>query len=107
MIYSRNTHKSIPVALRGTFALLLIGMLLLPLTFAQSGRPTPPPPKPQPPPAGQGRKPTGQTEDTRPRRVGDDQQDDKPLKLKADLVTVITSVTDTSGNQINDLTQKD
>jgi len=39
--------------------------------------------------------------------VGDEPQDEKPLKLKADLVTVITSVTDSSGNQVNDLTQKD
>ncbi|HXU09512.1 MAG TPA: VWA domain-containing protein, partial [Blastocatellia bacterium] len=39
--------------------------------------------------------------------MGDEPQDEKPLKLKADLVTVITSVTDSSGNQINDLTQKD
>jgi len=107
MIYRRITPSKSILAFRSAFALALIGMLLLPLSFAQSGRPTPPPPKPQPPPAGQGRKPTGQTEETRPRRVGDDAQDDKPLKLKADLVTVITSVTDSSGNQINDLTQKD
>jgi Ca-activated chloride channel family protein len=82
---------------------------LLPFSlFAQSGRQTPPPPKPQPPPQSQGRRPvTPPVDETRPRRATDEAQDDKPLKLKADLVTVITSVTDSAGNQINDLTQKD
>src|SRR4030095_15625252 len=76
--------------------------------FAQSGRQTPPPPKPQPPPQSQGRRPVPPpTDDNRPRRAAGEPQDDKPLKLKADLVTVITSVTDSAGNQINDLTQKD
>jgi len=76
--------------------------------FAQSGRQTPVPPKPQPPPEGQGRRPVSPPEgETRPRRVGDESQDENPLKLKADLVTVITSVTDSAGNQINDLTQND
>jgi len=76
--------------------------------LAQSGRQTPPPPKPQPPPQSQGRRPVSPpAEETRPRRATEDPQDDKPLKLKADLVTVITSVTDSAGNQINDLTQKD
>lgn len=51
---------------------------------------------------------TPSADDTRPRRAADEpQQDDKPLKLKADLVTVITSVTDSAGNQVNDLTEKD
>ena len=78
------------------------------LALAQSGRQTPPPPKPQPPPQSQGRRPvTPPADETRPRRAADEPQDDKPLKLKADLVTVITSVTDSAGNQINDLTQKD
>ena len=67
-----------------------------------------PPPKPQSPSHSQGQRPVPPaSDDTRPRRVGDEPQDEKPLKLKADLVTVITSVTDSSGNQINDLTQKD
>jgi Ca-activated chloride channel family protein len=39
--------------------------------------------------------------------VGDEAQDDSPIKLSADLVTVITSVTDGAGNQINDLAQND
>jgi Ca-activated chloride channel family protein len=90
---------------------LLVPLIVLVFTcaFGQSGRHTPPPPKPQPPPQSQGRRPvTPQlTEETRPRRATDESQDDKPLKLKADLVTVITSVTDSAGNQINDLTQKD
>jgi Ca-activated chloride channel homolog len=81
---------------------------LLPYVFAQSGRQPPPPPKPQPSAQSQGRRPvTPPADETRPRRAADEAQDDKPLKLKADLVTVITSVTDSAGNQINDLTQKD
>src|SRR5207247_518642 len=55
----------------------------------------------------QGRRPVPPTEETRPRRATDEPQEEKPIKLKADLVTVITSVTDSAGNQINDLTQKD
>lgn len=94
--------------LRMTLVLLLFALFLLPFALAQSGRQTPPPPKPQPPSSGQARRPGSQPADeTRPRRVADESQDDKPLKLKADLVTVITSVTDPAGNQINDLTQKD
>ena len=91
--------------LPATWLLVLFGM---PLVFAQSGRPTPPPTKPQPPPQAQGRRPVspapGETGNKKP---GDEAQDEKPLKLKADLVTVITSVTDASGNQINDLAQRD
>ena len=90
------------------FAAVSLVIFLLPLTFAQSGRQTPPPPKPQPPPQSQGRRPvTPPSDETRPRRATDDPQDEKPLKLKADLVNVITSVTDSAGNQVNDLTQKD
>jgi len=78
------------------------------LAFGQSGRQTPPPPKPQPPPQSQGRRPvTPPADDTRPRHATDEAQDDKPVRLKADLVTVITSVTDPAGNQVNDLNQKD
>src|SRR5437867_2813633 len=79
---------------------------LLPVVFphAQSGRQTTPPPKPQLPSQGQPRKPSP---DSRPRRAAEDSQDERPVKLSADLVTVITSVTDPSGNQINDLSQKD
>jgi Ca-activated chloride channel homolog len=74
-------------------------------TVAQSGRQTPPPPKQQEPVKRPGPAP-GQ--ETRPRRITDeDQQDDKPVRLSADLVTVITSVTDAAGNQINDLSQAD
>jgi len=89
-------------------SLFLLVSFLLPSAFAQSGRQTPPAPKPQPPPQSQGRRPVAPPADeTRPRRATEEPQDDKPLKLKADLVTVITSVTDSAGNQINDLTQKD
>lgn len=74
--------------------------------FSQSGRQTPPQTKPanQKPSA-----PPAQTE-TRPRRVNPDeppQQDETAIKLSADLVTAITSVTDNAGNQINDLTKQD
>ena len=87
---------------------LIFAFLLLPFSFAQSGRPTPPAPKPQPPSQSQGRRPvTPPAEETRPRRATDEPQEDKPIKLKADLVTVITSVTDSAGNQVNDLTEKD
>jgi len=76
--------------------------------FAQSGRQTPPPPKPQPPPQAQGRRPVSSaTGDTGTKKAGEEAQDERPLKLKADLVTVITSVTDAAGNQINDLAQRD
>ena len=99
-------RQSFNQKLGAVLVLLGFAFLLLPFSFAQSGRQTPPAPKPQPPSAGQARR-TQSSEETRPRRVGDEPQDDKPLKLKADLVTVITSVTDSAGNQINDLTQKD
>jgi Ca-activated chloride channel homolog len=89
-------------------SLLSFAFCLLPLAFSQSGRPTPPAPKPQPPSSQQGQRPvTPPADESRPRRATDQPQDDKPLKLKADLVTVITSVTDAAGNQINDLSQKD
>lgn len=56
-------------------------------------------------PAQSGRQPDQQP--TRPRRVEPPAQDEKPIKLSADLVTVITSITDSSGNQVNNLSQKD
>ena len=87
-------------------SLVLLVFFLFPFALAQSGRQTPPPPKPQPPPQSQGRRPvTPPADETRPRRNAEDGQDDKPVKLKADLVTVITSVTDSAGNQVEDLTQ--
>jgi Ca-activated chloride channel family protein len=87
------------------FAFLLFTFAL---AFGQSGRQTPAPTKPPPPPEGQGRRPVSSPAgDSRPRRVGDEPQDENPIKLKADLITVITSVTDSSGNQFNDLTQSD
>jgi len=96
---------------RSVHALLVLlpfVFFLLPFAFAQSGRPTPPPPKPQLPSQSQGGKPVSpNSEETRPRRANDEAQDDKPIKLKADLVTVITSVTDSAGNQVDDLTEKD
>ena len=53
-----------------------------------------------------GRPSVSPAQGSRPRRATED-QDEKPLKLNADLVTVITSVTDGEGNQVNDLTIKD
>jgi Ca-activated chloride channel family protein len=94
-------------ATQGFLMVFTFYFLLLPFSFAQSGRQTPPPPKPQPPAQSQGRRPVPNAEETRPRRVGDEPQEEKPIKLKADLVTVITSVTDSAGNQVNDLTEKD
>src|SRR5436190_12979484 len=84
---------------------LCFAFYLFSFAFAQSGRPTQPAPKP--PPQSQARPAPPSTDDTRPRRATDTPQEEKPLKLKADLVTVITSVTDAAGNQINDLAQKD
>jgi len=94
-------------------SLLVIAFCLLPFAFAssaQSGRqpqsppqqqthqPPPPPPKPK----------ATQAPDSRPRRAADEpQQDETPLKLSASLVTVITSVTDAAGNQVNNLSQSD
>jgi Ca-activated chloride channel family protein len=49
----------------------------------------------------------------RPRRAGDEQrpgnnqQDDKAIKLSSDLVTVLTSVSDASGNHVDDLGKND
>ena len=43
---------------------------------------------------------------TRPRR-STNAQDDKPIKLSTDLVTVLTSVYDSSGNHVNNLTRDD
>jgi Ca-activated chloride channel family protein len=47
------------------------------------------------------------SQESRPRRATDEPQEEKPIKLSADLVTIITSVTDGAGNQVNDLRQQD
>ena len=99
------------------FSLLVCGLLissaLIPAASrAQSGRQ----PAQQPPAQSSGlpgktpeAKPSGQPPvESRPRRVNEDEgQDDEAIRLSTDLVTVITSVTDTLGNHVNDLTQKD
>ncbi len=73
----------------GMKILILFSFFLLPFPFlAQSGR--------QP-----------DQQQTRPRRAEPQAQDEKPIKLSADLVTVITSITDAAGNQVNNLSQKD
>ncbi|HKP86105.1 MAG TPA: VWA domain-containing protein [Blastocatellia bacterium] len=93
--------------------LLPFAFCLLPFAFpaasAQSGRQNPPPPPTRQPPSSQEpvKRPSPTEQETRPRRANTEDQDDKPLKLSADLVTVITSVTDAAGNQINDLSQND
>jgi hypothetical protein len=82
---------------------------LLPFAFAQSGRQPPQSPPHQPPapkPVPKTAEPPAQ--DSRPRRATEEPQDDGPaLKLSADLVTVITSITDAAGNQVNNLSQND
>ena len=97
--------------LRFTFYLLPFAFCVLPLAFAaQSGRqPAQPAPQDKPLPQQQRRQPAPPpaSQETRPRRSADEPQDEKPIKLSADLVTIITSVTDAGGNQVNDLTQND
>ena len=89
---------------------LPFAVCLLPFALGQSGRQPqqpsqqhqPPPPKPTP------KANEAPAQESRPRRAAEEPQDDStPLKLSADLVTVITSVTDAAGNQINDLAQSD
>jgi VWFA-related protein len=93
-------QKLLTIPPRVQLAIFLVLVLAL-SSLAQSGRPRNPPPKPQLP--SQSRKPT--SSDTK--RTNENSQDEQTLKLSADLVTVITSVTDASGNQVNDLAQKD
>jgi Ca-activated chloride channel family protein len=89
------------------FALCLLPSIL-PFVSAQSGRATQQTQKPQTQKS-QPQKPSAPpAQDTRPRRANESESDDdKPLKLSADLVTAITSVTDPAGNQINTLTKDD
>lgn len=52
------------------------------------------------------------SQETRPRRATDAQrptesQEDKPIRLSADLVTVLASVSDPAGNLVSDLTRED
>ncbi len=49
---------------------------------------------------------TPKNQESRPRRAAE-QQDEKPVKLSADLVTVLTSVSDAAGNHVDNLTLKD
>lgn len=96
---SNNLRKAPATSLRPIIfsvlcLLLFVASNTFPVTSAQSGRN----PEKQ-----------SSSQDTRPRRANppDEGQDEKPVKLSADLVTAITSVTDSAGNQINDLTQQD
>lgn len=98
MMKKRRAKK--PRAVLAVFLLLTFAFCVLPIAFSQSGRqpaqgqPAKPPGPPAPPPP----------QETRPRRVDDDQDE---IKLSANLITAITSVTDPAGNQVNDLTQQD
>jgi Ca-activated chloride channel family protein len=89
-----------PRAVLTVFLLVTFAFCLLPIAFSQSGRqpaqgqPAKPPGPPAPPPP----------QESRPRRVDEDQDE---IKLSANLITAITSVTDPAGNQVNDLTQQD
>jgi Ca-activated chloride channel family protein len=108
----------LPPTIHRGFTKLLLRILLpsafclLPLAFtsAQSGRQTQPAPRQSSASQQEGQKPAPAppSQDSRPRRATEEpQQDDTPIKLSASLITVITSVTDTAGNQINDLAQND
>src|ERR1044071_3251246 len=97
-------------AVRRSFAFCLLPFALsfafcfLPCASAQSGRPIPPrDPSAQEP----GKRPAPSATDSRPRRAIEEGQDEGAIKLSASLVTVITSVTDMTGNQVNDLKQSD
>lgn len=104
-----------PPLIHQGFAKLVLGLLLrlsvcvLPIAFAtaQSGRQPPPPPKSEPPPQSQGRRPVSPPPREESAQPAAGAQDEKPIKLRAELVTVITSVTDPAGNQVNDLTLND
>jgi Mg-chelatase subunit ChlD len=73
---------------------------------SQSGRPQQPPVERPSSKQQSGRPPASPpAQESRPRRADD--QDDKPVKLSTELVTIITSVTDLEGNQTNDLALSD
>lgn len=108
----RDKKGRLSPSLRVSVSILLAACCLLPFSFppasAQSGRQNPSKPasqdqpkKPSAPPAAE----------TRPRRATeqppDASQDDKPIRLSADLVTVIASVTDATGNHVSGLSQND
>jgi Ca-activated chloride channel family protein len=109
---SSQPSRTQPTAKVWLAVFLPFAFCLLPFAFAhsaQSGRqpqqspPHQPPPKPAPKTA----EPPAQ-DSSRPRRAAEEPQDEGPaLKLSADLVNVITSVTDAAGNQVNDLSQND
>jgi Ca-activated chloride channel family protein len=96
------------VSLLRTLAICCLAPVLLSLALgAQSGR-VPPVSEKQQQPRRQAPAPSPPAaQESRPRRASDDAQDEKPIKLSADLVTVVTSVTDAEGNQVNDLAQRD
>src|SRR5581483_5701635 len=98
----------------GLSGAVLLLAIFLPLAFAQSGRQPqlsqqqPRPQQPQPPAPPKPMPKATETPDSRPRRANDEAPQDEPaLRLSANLVTVITSVTDATGNQINNLSQND
>jgi Ca-activated chloride channel family protein len=108
MLMRAASHARAKKAAARVFLPLLFCLMPFAFSLAQSGRQTAPPPR-QPSMSQEPNKKPAQppAQETRPRRAADEDQDDKPLKLSADLVTVITSVTDAAGNQVNDLSQND
>src|SRR5215467_6892034 len=63
-------------------------------------------PAPPAPAREAGKRVAQERQTSRPRRTTDN-QDDKPIKLSTDLVTVLTSVYDSTGNHANNLTRDD
>lgn len=86
----RFARTRLPAGLRlPALAVVMVGVLMgSSLAPAQSGR-------------------TASPQEPRPRSLPSASQDERPIRLNADLVTVITSVTDPVGNQINNLTRDD
>ena len=98
---------------RALSAVLAAAFLVLPLltgaTNAQSGRQPQQQPERPAAPRTQGQRPAAPPSEpeSRPRRINEEPQDEDSIKLSSNLVTVVTSVTDAAGNQVNDLTEKD
>jgi Ca-activated chloride channel family protein len=99
----RFSNHNFRLAIAPTLSCLLFAFCLLPSAFAQSGRPLPPQQNPKP----QQKSPAPPAIDLPKSQKTEPKDDDNPIKLNADLVTAITSVTDLAGNQINNLSKDD
>jgi Ca-activated chloride channel family protein len=103
---------TIRASAKALVAVAAAALFVLPLaasaTSAQSGR-QPQQSERAPTPRTQGQRPPAppNEKESRPRRVNEEPQDEDSIKLSSNLVTVVTSVTDAAGNQVNDLTEKD